>query len=381
VTLSDQDSGIDRELAEISRLLPFLRYVTPTNVSDARAAFMNGDEPVFTYRELPELTAISDRLDAVDPEQAEDGVIRHMAEALQRELRIRLDLFRSRGTPDFFLAAVDLFGHVEKPMLELALDLLALGPEEPHARTISAEQFADRARHEIAQYRSVHPPLSAEVTVSDRIPGVLVEEGNLRVGSDTRVAVDHVDNLLHHEVGVHVLTYANGWAQPIHMLGMGLAGYDENQEALGILAEHLAGGIRISRLHTLGHRVIAAYMRGQHASFRATFDKLIEVGAGPRSAFSTTMRAYRAGGMTKDAIYLRGLVRLFEHLARGGALERLFVGKIALEDEPLVAELAERRVLVPPPLRPRFLDTEIARKRLREIRDGLTVRELGEFVA
>jgi uncharacterized protein (TIGR02421 family) len=209
----------------------------------------------------------------------------------------------------------------------------------------------------------------------------MVENGDVYIGSDTRLALDRVEHLLHHEVGVHVLTYANGCAQPLHLLAAGLAGYDENQEALGILAEHLSGGLPVSRLHVLAYRVVAADLRSEQASFADTVARLVELGAGPRTAFTTTMRAYRSGGMTKDAVYLRGLVRLCDHLASGGTLDGLLVGKVTLEDEPLIAELLERRVLAPPPLRPRFLDTETARRLLDEIRAGVNVRQMGGIAA
>ena len=39
------------------------------------------------------------------------------------------------------------------------------------------------------------------------------------------------------------------------------------------------------------------------------------------------MRVFRSGGMTKDAIYLRGLVELLEHLGAGGSLDPLWLGK------------------------------------------------------
>src|SRR5690606_5943113 len=133
-------------------------------------------------------------------------------------------------------------------------------------------------------------------------------------------------------------------AQPLQILATGAARYEQTQEALGVMAEHLAGGLRRQRLRNLAYRVIAARMRSDQAGFVDTYRKLTGLGAGRREAFTTTMRAYRGGGMTKDAIYLRGVVRLAEHLAAGGDLERLFVGKVALAEEPLVTELRERQV-------------------------------------
>ena len=381
--VTEGDLAIDRELADICGLVPFLRLTTPINVAEQRAAFAGGaTEPAFEYRALPDLAPIAERLRRVDPEQAVDPVVRHLAANKKRELETRLELVAARGTERFFLASVELFGHVEDTTLELALELLTVSEDLPPDRvTISADEFAAAARDEIDGYRSGYPELAARVIISDTASGVMVENGDVFIGSDTRLALDRVEHLLHHEVGIHVLTYANGCAQPLHLLAAGLAGYDENQEALGILAEHLSGGLPVSRLHVLAYRVVAADLRSEQASFADTVGRLVELGAGPRTAFTTTMRAYRSGGMTKDAVYLRGLVRLCDHLASGGTLDGLLVGKVTLEDEPLISELLERNVLVPPPLRPRFLDTETARRLLDQIRAGANVRQIGGIAA
>lgn len=76
------------------------------------------------------------------------------------------------------------------------------------------------------------------------------------------------------------------------------------------------------------------------------------------------MRAYRSGGLTKDAIYLRGLVDLLHHVRDGGALDLLFLGKFALRDLPLIADLRDRGILHPPRLRPRYLDDPEALPRI-----------------
>ena len=93
------------------------------------------------------------------------------------------------------------------------------------------------------------------------------------------------------------------------------------------------------------------------------------------------MRVFRGGGYTKDVVYLRGLAALLDHLGRGGDLEILYVGKVALEFIDLVEELRWRRVLAAPALRPHHLDTPEARERLARLRRGMDVRELAEEIA
>jgi hypothetical protein len=83
-------------------------------------------------------------------------------------------------------------------------------------------------------------------------------------------------------------------------------------------------------------------------------------------AFSITARVFRSGGLTKDAVYLRGLIDLMAHLGAGGDLDILWLGKMALADAPLIEQLRFRGLLLDPVLRPRFLDDPAAQARLRQ---------------
>ena len=76
------------------------------------------------------------------------------------------------------------------------------------------------------------------------------------------------------------------------------------------------------------------------------------------------MRIYRGGGLTKDAVYLRGLLQILKYLREGGELEPLFVGKIASAHLPLLAELSLRQIIKPPALRPRYLENPKALKKI-----------------
>ncbi len=377
--VTENDLTLDRELAQICGLIPLLRLVTPTNVTQARDQFFSGiDEPTFEYRELPDLTDLKSRVEAINSQQADDPVIASLVEGLLENVKLRLRILANRGTESFFLDSVELFGSVEDTTLELAQLILARErASSPKHETVSALEFAEAARSEIDLYRSSYPEIRAEVRVSETTPGVMVEGGNLYVGAETRIAKTRVVQLLQHEIGTHVVTFENGLFQPLHILSLGLAHYDELQEALGVVAEFLAGGLHFGRLRILAYRVVAARMRGDGAPFRETFQTLSTFGCAKGTAFITTMRAYRAGGMTKDAIYLRGLVRLLEYIAAGGDLEQLYIGKISFEAVPLIQELRERGVLSEPPLRPRFLDFNGASARLNKIQNGLSVLELG----
>jgi uncharacterized protein (TIGR02421 family) len=379
MSVDEIDLALDRRLSEIGGMLPMLQLLTPTNVPEMRRAFLDDAiaQPEFTYRELPDLVALADELAAVHPEEATDPVLIHMIRGMHRELERRIELLETRDTEHFLMAAVEKYGHVEKSLLDLAHEILdAIPPGRRATEFLTAHQIAGRANRELAHYRLQFPELSAQVHVSKTAVGVMVENGNLFIGLDTTIAANRIDPLLQHEIGVHILTHANGSAQPIRMLSQGLAGYEETQEALGVLAEYLSGGLRPRRLRILALRVVAAKSIGDRDTFRETFDLLVGLGAGRNMAFTTAMRAHRSGGMTKDALYLGGLIRLLTYLSEGGCIDSLLVGKISLADEPLVVELLDRGVLGEPPLVPRFLESVEAVAMLGEIRAGAGVLDL-----
>jgi hypothetical protein len=130
-------------------------------------------------------------------------------------------------------------------------------------------------------------------------------------------------------------------------------------------------------MRLLAARVVAARMLIEGATFIDTFRTLDREHRFPhRVAYTITMRTYRGGGLTKDAVYLRGLDEILAYLRKGGQLDPLFVGKIAARHIPLIQELQHRKVLTPPPLRPRYLELPGVSERLAGLRNGVTVSDL-----
>lgn len=379
MSVSDVDLALDRRLSEVSGMLPMLQLLTPINVTEQKKAFLERRvvEPEFTYRDLPDLSALGDELGAINPEEATDPVLVHMIRGTHRELERRIELLGARNTDRFLLAAIEKWGHVDQTLVELAERVLEEVPPGPPAdEYVHAHELAGMATIELDHYRKSFPELATLVHVSELAAGVMVENGDLFISTETSISSDRVVQLLHHEIGVHVLTFVNGSVQPIRMLSLGLDGYEETQEALGVLAEYLGGGLRPKRLRAFALRVMAAQSVSRRDSFAQTYELMMSLGAGRNRSFNTTMRAHRSGGMTKDALYLGGITRLLTFIQEGGDLDSLLVGKISLADGPLVVDLLERNVLIEPPLRPRFLDSDQAPEQLARIEDGAGVLEL-----
>ena len=379
---------VDRRLAEIDGSFDLLLQATPVNAEAAWYEFKRARyerPPVFHYRPVGvEPTLLKRRLYEVPIERIDDPTLAHIFREKQDELGRSITMLADVGTRRFLPGSLQVYGGVDSALRTLAVELLERIPPRSRdgslGRQLDARAFARRAEEEIGHYRRCYPEFAATVAVRDDLySGLLVSRGHLLVGRKAKVPAGRVDALLQHEVGTHLVTYYNGRAQPFRQLYGGLAGYDALQEGLAVLSEYLVGGLSRPRVRLLAARVIAVEQLVAGATFVETFRRLKETHGFPRRiAYTITTRVYRSGGLTKDAVYLRGLLEIADYLRRGGEIEPLVVGKIAADHIPLVRELRLREVLDAPPLRPRYLNDSHALARLERLRQGLSVLQMIE---
>jgi len=364
------DQAIDHALAQLSQSFRFLLDITPVDADDKKGAFLAGadPEPQFTYRDLetdPEV--VRTMLADIDVAAVEDPTLGHLLRAKHREMELQLDMLVARETDDFLQLSIELYGGVSPALRTQAEGLLSSITEtEPVGDALDAEEFLALAAAEISHYREVDPDVEMHAEIRPDVIGVMVSGNTLLIGPESRVQRVRAVALLHHEVGTHLVTQVNGNHQPVQVLGVGLAGYDETQEGLAVLAEIACGGLTAFRLRQLAGRVLTVHRLIGGASFAQAHEALVEDGFPPASAFTTVMRIYRSGGMTKDVIYLRGLVELLDHLGGGGVLDLFWLGKFSLPDLPLIEDLQDRGVLQPPRVLPRYLSDPVAAANLEK---------------
>ncbi len=379
---------VDRRLAEVSNEFDFLLQVTPMNSTSAWNQFRRRHferAPVFYYRPLAaDPSLLRRRLWDIPIERLEDPTLGQLFREKRLELDTQIAMLDSIDTPRFLLSSQQLYGHVDDKLLLLAEDIL--NTVSPHSHEegrrkdrLNAKAFAERAREELAYYREQHPGMRSGVQIRKDVAGLMVSRGKLLISDSTLLTPSRAEALLQHEVGTHIVTYFNGRAQPFRQLYAGLAGYDELQEGLAVFAEYLAGDLSRPRLRLLAARVLAARRLEEGAELIEVFRELNQVREfAQRTAFIITMRVFRGGGLTKDMVYLRGLVSLMAYLKKGGELTPLFVGKIGADHIPVVRELQLRKVLQKAPLQPRYMELPTTAERLANARNGLSVHQLTE---
>lgn len=384
---------LDDELADISENFDFLFLTSPVNHDEAWDEFKKNKfrkAPFFSYKYLPmDPEFVKRRLYNLPIEKVKDPTIASLLREKRGELDKMMNMFLDRDTKDFLYSSMQLFGGVDENLLDIAEAILIITPtdneaaedevegptddEELEEEYIGAEEFASIAKKEMEYLKEQCPLVEPKVDIVEDVESLMVSSGKLFIGKDYKIHPKRVDALIQHEVGTHVATYYNGKSQPFKLLYSGVPGYEELQEGLAVLSEYIVGGLTNSRLRTLAARVVGVYQMMNGHSFVDTFNLLTgKYNFKPKQAFALTTRVYRAGGLTKDAVYLKGLIDLLKYLHEGNEIEPLLIGKIRQDYLPIMQELIYRKILKQVPIKPRYLSEKYQGK-LEKLKEGITV--------
>jgi len=366
--------SVDRKLLRISTSFDFLLSVSPINSEQAYDTFKAdrfAKAPMFRYRPLSVDPDLAKRaLYAIDLRRVEDPVLEHLFAEKRRELDQQLTMLSCRNSDDFRYVSLTLYAPVEPALLASARDILDRVPKGLRdGEAIGADSVRKAAEALIADYRKTNAAFNGRIAVRQDIPaGLMVSGRTLMISQSTRLPRHRLDALLQHEVSIHLLTYVNGNAQGLKIFRTGLAGYEGVQEGLGVFAECAVGGLTPARLRLLAARVIVVDAMVAGAEFVEAFRLLRDEGFGTRMAFNVTARVYRSGGLSKDAIYLRGFKQVLDLLGAGSDLSPFWYGKIAARHVPVIEELAARGLLRSPQTLPNFLARADAQVRIAQMR-------------
>jgi uncharacterized protein (TIGR02421 family) len=335
--------------------------------------------PVFHYRHMPiDPEIVKRKIYELPIEHINDPTLAFLFRDKRKEIDRMLTMLIDREKPDFVQSSLQVFGKIDENLLDVAKGLLVAIPVEIRKKKdfMSLEEFISLAEDELRFLREQYPDVKTEIRIRDDMEGILVSKGILSINKKFTLERSRAHALIQHEIGTHVVTYFNGRAQPFRLFYTGVPGYEQLQEGLAVLAEYLVGGLTSNRLRTLAARVVAVYQMLAGHSFIDTFflltDKYSFIAD---QAFTITMRAYRGGGFTKDAIYLKGLIHLLDYMKKGNDIKPLLIGKIRQDYLPILDELVYRRILNPIPITPRYLG-EKYQTRIKKIEKGMTVFNL-----
>ncbi len=359
-----------REAERPLRILGLLAW--PLEVRERFLAANGREMPRISYPD-PDTGGVREALESARRLIPDCGPAREWLTRTAARIENATDMLYHLGTRDFHQAACRLYGSPsgalpdsEATPLELArrlrqiidqLNHLDLGA--PPEASVTAEAVARRMGAAARQFFGSEAP--AIELVENLSANATAGPDRIRIRSTAHFTERDVEQLIHHEAGIHVGTGLNGRHQPhLPILASSHPGTTRTQEGLAVFSEFITGTMDLDRLGRLADRVLAIQMAVDGADFLQVYRYFLERGSTEKIAYEQARRVFRGGPLeggapfTKDLVYLDGLLRVHEFLrqtvaaGRADCLQLLFCGKLDLEDIPVLADLAGMGLLQPP---------------------------------
>lgn len=349
---------IDKKLYRLCKGIETLLYINPKNLIGERKRFYAKNynyNPKFTYRHLDiNPSFYREKLYRLPVDKITDISIQNLYRDVINSWSTKIDLMAAVGTEKFLYNSLLYYGEPQEEDIKVAHFLIFAKKfevfEKPSMPSSTAKEKFLTAVKQYGIRCKVEETnkIIASAMVNNARKTILLNSGKLF--NETQI-----NALIHHELGVHMVTTANSDLQNLKVFKLGLPGNTYTQEGLAVLSEYMSGHLNLTRLKTLALRVIAVRMMVKNYDFSRTFKILRgDFNIDREEAFQITARVFRGGGFTKDFLYLRGLrdaLRLYE----SHDLHCLFIGKTSFDYMDVISEMIERKMASKPNFLPQFL--------------------------
>lgn len=374
---------LDKRLVEVGKQIKILTSLNwPEKLSEEFLADWRKGSPKLpkvTYpkldykREIAELRAIMKACDRAHP-------IGSYIFLTAESYWIAAQMLERRGTPQFTELSISLYGRptdtigpqglshlgAAQHFIDVTRDFIAAYQIEKGELCLTAEQVAELIRDRLIPYFCenkvevvIDPDLSSKAAAGAQ---------RIRIRGGACFSRMDVEQLIHHEGFVHMLTALNGRAQPyLGSMALGAPRTTRTQEGLATFAELHTSSIDLSRLRRIALRIPAVAMGLDGASFIDVFKYFLEAGQDEAESFQSAGRVFRGGDpkgkvvFTKDAVYLEGLILTHTFLRKTVQAnkyhfaEYLFAGRLTLGDVVALEEFFESGLIAPPRYEPPWL--------------------------
>ena len=291
-------------------------------------------------------------------------------------------MLMARGTADFYEHSRQLYGSPKdffvgdtttiRELGMLLYEILSGIPEDglgtTYSRSLTAEQVVEQLNDRYGRYfheTEVHVKLDDGI-LSDAAAGA----DYVKIKRGVMFSEREIDLLEVHEGWVHVGTSLNGQRQRVaKFLAKGPPCTLAIQEGLAALVEIITFTSTPARAKTLNNRILACDKAEDGADFLDVFDFYRTEGYSERECYQHAVRVFRGGlitggaPFTKDICYCKGFVMIYNFLrtairfGRPELIPFLFVGKLTLEDLPVLFRKHREGVVDAPHfLPPQFRD-------------------------
>lgn len=339
----------------------------PNLARDFYQQYKFGFDPDTLFQHLGEL-----KLD-VKRELGRGDALGNILTATIEQYQLVIELLKARGTEQFGHFSAALYGSASdkmrgdqktlRTMGENLCEIFSLPAAEhlnrPYSQHIDAEQAVSILSERMANY---FEPGACRVQISDNIVSDAAAGGDcIKVNRRSYFSELDLQVLEVHEGWVHIGTTLNGRQQPwATWLSVGSPRITAIQEGMAVLMETLTFSSFPKRARRISDRVVAVDLAERGANFCEVYQHFLARGISEHDSYRVTQRVFRGGTLdggsvfTKDISYIKGFVEnvnFIRSAITSGVPEiipMLFLGKVTLDDLPLLYERYLEGVIVGP---------------------------------
>jgi hypothetical protein len=333
---------LDRALQLAQRRVALLGHVAPKNFATEVARLCDvydrgqRGSPRFVYGEPARVDGLaSELMGLADAIETESPLARLYAERA-RELALEAEIVASRGTPRLAILAARRYDPgPDAAQADVLANALAISRDahDDEPRDVTSDDEGD-PRSLVAAMRAAlgARKLAVRVVITRGLaPLAAVGDGVVQIAAGRRIRARDVERTVLHEIVGHVEPAERAARSPLGLLRVGVRRGSDDQEGYALHAERRAGHLGGARGRELAARHVAARAAHAGVAFEDAVTVLVERGISVELAVQSACRAYRGGGLGREAAYLPALVRVERTLSKDpSAAAVLAMGRVSV---------------------------------------------------
>lgn len=266
------------------------------------------------------------------------------------------------GSPnDVFYAGGPHLGQLGNLLFDVLTSLEVQLQSEADEKKYTPEKAQKILQDKLSHFFNKHPGRVTVEVNDDMVADASAGADTIKLNQRAMFSERDIQYLEVHEGWVHVGTTLNGAAQPYcSFLSKGSPSCSVMQEGLAVITEVVTFSSNPGRIRKITNRVIALEKVLDGANFLDIYRYFLECGLTEEDSYYQAVRVFRGstpkggGPFTKDLSYAKGFVLIYNFIRfaisqhKVNMIPLMFLGKLVLDDMPLLAELMDQGVLIPP---------------------------------
>lgn len=351
----EQYYDLDRKLFNIGKRIRPLFYLNPVNAESQKEAFLSGKikKPSFEYMQIDPDDDPKNIEKELNSLTVPEGMLKEIYENKIKEMKLLNSLVKYRGnSKKITQTSIALFGEPDEHVSDEALNILEKEHAEDVKTFVGSEEIVKEIRMALARNNindwAVELIEGTQVLVHSEMKRIFVGKATLR-------PEEFVKSVVVHDVSWHAMRASNGYNQRLKIFAQGFPDSFLSEEGGALFLESMAGTLSYGSLRTYAGRVVAVKCLLDGLGFLEVFNCLRSFDFSEEESWVITLRVFRGGGITRDYIYLKGLLAMKKFVKKKEDLNIFFIGKIGLNDVPFVQALIDGKIILPPFYLPEIL--------------------------